>query len=1779
MRTSRILTFLLLAMLLLQPAISFISPVSASTANSCNAKNVPADILPCNDKGLPFDRFVYDNYENLIVYGYPSGPKAVSNNQFRLGFQSNPNDPLSINKSGGHYTGYDAEEEKTGKGEYRYLGYTYEGKLQTNQLFVNDASTSTSPGVKHWIYHPWDVRAINFPFENSDSKVSGLFDTNSRINQPESQFFATQVRQNLGFNFPNAIDYPSKVKHSDSNPLNYMYVQQQPTLVSSGAGIMWQLTQSHGIMYQTFPLEKLQGKQFLNLSGTATADAVCFDGKAATIPVMVKVNATLEDNAIADPIEIMKYYNRGDILNWTFTGLGQTANAPRNANKGQTTLSIDVPVSEINDAHQYIGSVNATVKYLDGKTQAITIPLTVQFDTSCGSGIKSLFEVHNDIQFSLLDDFRAGDVAYKDRSKGETINQYKIVITNTDPGGSSKEYTIHASHVADGDIETDLYDFMRLLFDVSGDSRSSPTVRHFKIDQTVYSDKESDTYTQNVTVTQLGKRPSPPSQPMQPDVDIPLEWFDIVPFPAHDYTDLSHIASRTVRIDGKAVDGSKLFSGNYVFGEDGVGWHYIQIDYVTDQGARSLDYEWTYIHNTKPNAQFHLDGLYKENRKLSATNQSDSADVNDQFVLASYPLSSDWEFGALDGSDSAALHLKTDTDLLKEMQYSKPGRYYLQLTTSNSLGRVSDPYRVEFEILPDEKPAIILHPFDIETVRGGTINLDYDVQSIDGDKIAEKYIDVYYDSDNDGTVDQLVERLTGEVNAYKPPADKLGLYELRAYAREDTEEAYYPEFMPDDWQRENADVEQFVVDNLRPFADLYLDQPLMQPKIDAFLMMDGNLAQSKTDYLKGNVVTFNNDLRDAAIDPVVGDWDMKVYTYSTPASTSKGFGGTYPPVTIQHEAGGYSGTLNRTSVSNNPYSVDEGHDESKTESQTFSSSCGNSMTKPPNGSWSSNNVCPGSVSINSNGYSGSIPRTGESSGSVSPDPCRAQDSCSRSWTAYYSGTLSKTVTVHVPNYVSYNSYTGFYSGTMYKDVRERLDNAFMRVDSDKYVVYFSDGIIKDLNDFLTVVQSNDAKLILVGPPELNEQVAALGVPIDNYIDNTSSIDQQLKDVEKWIVENNQATPRTLLVVGDTANLNTAESDPENDPLSEGQMEVVHDPDYFENPMGQDADSQSVYNPDGYGPEMTSKIFDKTGLYDWYRKVFDMPSTDPNFEDYSYESNEAHLQVVVHRIPIAIGSLDWDYDANGGYYHTSWIDSSFDLDHQFLRADKGIVDRKFKLTETGTGVTYTVMPSTLPPGAYHLEFVVKDAEGAWSNPFIKDFTLAATPPAQLKADLQPVDRAFTLAAGVPAGESLKAFNIWTRYPYTINLNHQMGSYINKSVPYYAGTKTGNDINWDDVISAIPVTTPDGTYNYRITATGQSGTAATKDFSVKVLTPINLAGTIDSASTTDASTIVVNEPITIKAATTEYPNQTTVILFKGTAKQKTLTLSGTTVDTAGVGAKSWSSEPYTVPAMADGTYTFEWTSRTPNGNVQTVTKAVKVVNNRPPTADFNWSPALIYEGDTVTFATLVGDPDRDSLAIKYELESPSGKRQTFSYTRSYPYSSAGPEIVTLEPGVWTATLTASDGKSPPVTVSKTFRVWPLTISGQVRHTDAWEANRLHYNEKHPEAKRPANWFWAGEAFVLEAMATDTGSSATKASLVIADAGAGLRKRLDASNPPARTIWTGTLGSANAGFQLVTLPEGDYTFTFTATYSNGVVKTTTATVHVEGTVDEYMQVHRVQ
>uniref|UniRef100_UPI00191EBAF0 PKD domain-containing protein n=1 Tax=Aeromonas sp. Ne-1 TaxID=1675689 RepID=UPI00191EBAF0 len=60
----------------------------------------------------------------------------------------------------------------------------------------------------------------------------------------------------------------------------------------------------------------------------------------------------------------------------------------------------------------------------------------------------------------------------------------------------------------------------------------------------------------------------------------------------------------------------------------------------------------------------------------------------------------------------------------------------------------------------------------------------------------------------------------------------------------------------------------------------------------------------------------------------------------------------------------------------------------------------------------------------------------------------------------------------------------------------------------------------------------------------------------------------------------------------------------------------------------------------------------------------------------------------------------------------------------------------------------------------------------------------------------------------------------------------------------------------------------------------------------------------------------------------------------------------------------------------------------------------VGNRPPKADFSFSPSTIYIDTTVTFTDKSSDPDGDTLTYKWEYQEPNSTTWTQFSTEKNP-----------------------------------------------------------------------------------------------------------------------------------------------------------------------------------
>ncbi len=1361
---------------------------------------------------------VYGSYQNIGLSNYFKGGYQVHTNLNNL--------QPDVSYEGGYFKKPTGVVDKgieqnpdihpktaVNRGEWKYLGYDVSGNPFSNMWMINVA-TVTKFENRNWQPEPWKE-----PLNKSTGLTSGASEYNLAAYGNYGQYDIDTVAETKKWmtrTFSSLADFagiPTKTKASGVDPdiYKYLYIQSPPTLKAAGSGRMWHKLSSTGeLWYQTFSIpvqsEKREIKELpvncdiIDASIISDIPETAERDSEHTI-LTFQLKATLNDeDYYEDAVKKTAYYTRYDLYDWTFN---------------------------LNIAS--LGNIKKTaiVEHTDKSKNSVTT--IVKVDTTIGA-IRALPKATSGVNKGKREVFVNADATpkYSNDKNGFT-------------GSTSGKYPIGTKVVP----EPALPPRAEIVMDI-------PSI-----------------HIQN----HIGEIA-----------------FDSVPFDdATDSTDMSAVKSKELYVDGQPVDYSTFFSGRYIFPDvTNVNGYFAQVlvRYNLDSSKISIEglpndlkekiasqvplvYEskdWVYVYPTKPNAQYLItSNTWKQNRIINV--QNTSPDGNIQLVVQRFPITEyRWTFGG----DTTNLHKGTDTDLQKQLQYSEPGTYSLTLQCKNSLGKWSDPYTVEYQVFEDYAPNIEVNLSDSVLARTDELTAwHYDVNSTDGDKIASARIELWYDSDNNGTLDQKIQEWDGlGGNGICEPDDfpkftptQLGYYKYKIYAKDEfvgvQGQDTLQQYITDADKKTSSYEVEFWVDNYQPLSDLYLETEIQRPNVDLYIMRDKNNPDEDVRYLTDNRVSMENYLLGKNILPGINIWDMKTYEYSTPASSSYNTGTSYPPTSISYSSAGYSGTLSRTSVSDNGSNHDFGHTETRTETKT--ASAGGRSTS---GHGISGSAPPSSISYSdSEGYSGTLTGYGYLYTSVARSDKEGDFDWTRSY-AGYSGTVSRTVSYWVPDIRWVSNYTGYYSGTIYKYVRQPYTDPW-RANSYKYVMYISNSGMSEKSDFDMVTSKSDAKVILAGTASIKSQYPSYA----KFIDVTGkSMQDIVNEALEFISQDAPAIEQMYMLQNQTFTLNTGEEDIENDNIVAREMQYVQDKDYFDNPTGQETGTQTVFSDTGGWIQTMRTSFANVGKYQIFRRVKDKPSGAYG-EDYSYYSSATEVDIYVHRKPIAKAVLDWDFDAGTNLYRTKWVDLSYDMDHSISRTDKGIAQRKIMWKKEGGDWNYTI-PDYLSPGTYRLRYYVMDIENTWSDVFTIDidgttsrdvtevtFTLWESPPMQFEAKLRSEKLNFRTPESpvtVPASENLELYGIWTRYPTDPALSMalyntagiQAGTSKTVNFNTSAGTKNGNDINWRNILFNTSKTLPDGDYIFKVTASANQ--SKTISFPVRLSTPINLKGLINGKS---------------------------------------------------------------------------------------------------------------------------------------------------------------------------------------------------------------------------------------------------------------------------------------------------------------------------------------------
>lgn len=1011
------------------------------------------------------------------------------------------------------------------------------------------------------------------------------------------------------------------------------------------------------------------------------------------------------------------------------------------------------------------------------------------------------------------------------------------------------------------------------------------------------------------TVVREVREPFEPSKPLIIDIEAVTEMLDTERFSIRDHTDLSDGYEREVILDGRVLSKAEeetFLSGNHVFpliGKDSF-YHYT-ISYTLD-GKEYLYQSFVMVYSTKPYARAIVTGTLKENRLLTATASYHS--TNTPYLLANstiVPIA--FTVSNLEGSHDV---IKYGTNTATEKQFIVKDETTIEVTyqvraqiSPSKLQRNDIPigyhdsnvYSYKAFVVQDYAPALYANIWTTEMARGERINYTYDASSVDGDTISLNTYKIYHDSKGDESFSTLVKQGNYQEGIgidYVP--DKLGYYKIVFEAEETFAEATLPQHITSADKRRTTLERVFHVDNLAPMTKLYTNIEYNFPEADLIVLTDQSITRTLNNDILSERMNWINALRQSGIVASVQNWDLHTYVYTQSVATSTNTGSSYPSSTIPYTSDGYSGTLSRTNVYNSPYTHDFGGYVTSTTSQTFVSYHTNVVTTyktydPYTQSTDHSSPAPSSISINENGFVGSIGISGTSTSGPYTDSTYDKDGklvsevVTQYWEVTYSGTLSKSTTVWQSDIRWVDDYSATYSGTIYKHVKQSFTPSF-KTKADKYLVYFADQHVNNKTDIQAIQNRGDTKLILVGKASTKPALSH-----DYYIDSSKPLQDIIAEINRIVVSNNPVENKQLLLVDQAFEMKTANYDDEKDPIKTHGFLYIHNPNYYDNPMGQEQGTVSAFTESvsAYKPTLKT-AFSKSGHYEIYRLIEDEPIGFPN---YNKLSNRAKIDIYVHRKPIADFTLDWDYNALTNMYITKWVDLSYDLDHQYSDAQRGIRERQIRYRRT-TGNTEWIyaIPNNLTHGTYEVSYMVKDIEGAWSDEVVKTYTLESVPPIQLWASLRTTDPTFSLR-GIPASEYLTVYDMASRYykPHHITVHghqEQAASFLNHEMSNY--DLLSNTWFHRRVLWRIPPTTPDGTYAVTVTAKSvTSPFVETKvQMSFAVNTPIDVHGSVPL--------MVEDEPAVLEAHAGKYAQKVWVKAFVGTAYESIYPMSRESMD---------------------------------------------------------------------------------------------------------------------------------------------------------------------------------------------------------------------------------------------------------------------------------------------
>ena len=439
--------------------------------------------------------------------------------------------------------------------------------------------------------------------------------------------------------------------------------------------------------------------------------------------------------------------------------------------------------------------------------------------------------------------------------------------------------------------------------------------------------QDTATYNPSVPSPAVEEEPEPVVKPepdlklIEPDIEAPKDMLDTEKFHIIDKTDRTNVVNIDVTIDGRKLSESEennFLNENHLFPLIGNGELYnYEITFHNELGKTFKYRSYVIVHSTKPYGNIDIIGKFKENRKLTAYN--DSYRTNDPYVMERSRLVVD-NFNIVGSEVYIDKNNNNNVSFLVK-QYDSQVKAVLDqhiVIDSNYIERSDIPFsyhrnssEYDFYVLKDYEPCIVSNIWNPVLSRVDNLDYSLNITSTDADKISVKTYKIYYDGNEDGYYEKLVK--SGNVDdfsGYSP--NKLGSYKIVYYAEEELLGETIPRFISEADKRSSTDEYFFTCKNLAPSTQIYIDIPQNYPKVDVVILNDRSLERDEpstnTD-IKASKVDFTNTLIRDSLNSYVYVWDTYTYVYTQDGTRKEDTGRIYPSKTLSVSENGYNGVL------------------------------------------------------------------------------------------------------------------------------------------------------------------------------------------------------------------------------------------------------------------------------------------------------------------------------------------------------------------------------------------------------------------------------------------------------------------------------------------------------------------------------------------------------------------------------------------------------------------------------------------------------------------------------------------------------------------------------------------------------------------------------------------------------------------------------------------------------------------------------------------------------